>query len=607
MSVLLAEATVRVKTDVSGVATSAAEQLKRDGSKFSGSGRLAGGLIGASLVAGAGELISHIFDAGFKEYSEASAVNAQLKAGIKSTGDSANVTVDGMGKLAESVAAYSGQATNSISKTESLLLRFTNIRNVGPNKIFDQATVAAANMAARLGGDATQNATKLGRALNDPVHGLTLLTRAGVLFTQGQKDQIKTMVASGDTVGAQKVILAQLAVQFGGAAKAAGSTLPGELGKMKQGFNDVAAALFKLMLPALNALLPAIVSMTKFVKENISWIGPLVGIFTAAAAVIGIVVIAQWAWNVALTANPIGIIIVAIGALIAGLIYFFTQTKLGKEVWKNVMSFLGSAIKVAGDVIGNVVKFIGTIFNWLWINVIKPVVNNITSYLHLLAFGLGWLWANVAQPILTAIGDAFAWLYKNVIKPVIDNIVATLKVFGSGVSWVWKNVISPFVDFVTSGVRTIDTVVGQVFGAIGSTIMGAFNGVAGFIKGVINSVIQTINGALDGINGLIRAVNQVPGVHFPAFDKIPMLARGTNDSPDTFIAGENGPELVTGRPHSTVYDAQKTAGMLGGRGGTHYNFAPGSIILDPKSVKSFTDVVQMIADVTQTARGGKAA
>ena len=63
----------------------------------------------------------------------------------------------------------------------------------------------------------------------------------------------------------------------------------------------------------------------------------------------------QWLLNVAMSANPIGIIIVAIAALVAGLIYFFTQTKLGKEVWANMVSFIGTA------------------WNWLWTNVIKPV------------------------------------------------------------------------------------------------------------------------------------------------------------------------------------------------------------------------------------------
>ena len=60
----------------------------------------------------------------------------------------------------------------------------------------------------------------LGKALNDPIKGITALSRAGVTFTQGQKDQIKTLVESGNLLGAQKIIMGELEAQVGGTAEA---------------------------------------------------------------------------------------------------------------------------------------------------------------------------------------------------------------------------------------------------------------------------------------------------------------------------------------------------------------------------------------------------
>jgi hypothetical protein len=60
----------------------------------------------------------------------------------------------------------------------------------------------------------------------------------------------------------------------------------------------------------------------------------------AGSAAAGIATAAQWALNAALTANPIGIVIAAIAALVAGLVWFFTQTEVGKQAWSSFMSFM---------------------------------------------------------------------------------------------------------------------------------------------------------------------------------------------------------------------------------------------------------------------------
>ena len=72
------------------------------------------------------------------------------------------------------------------------------------------------DMSVALGQDATQSAIQLGKALNDPVKGVTALRRVGVSFTAAQIKQIKTLVATGKTLQAQKLILRELNQEFGG-------------------------------------------------------------------------------------------------------------------------------------------------------------------------------------------------------------------------------------------------------------------------------------------------------------------------------------------------------------------------------------------------------
>jgi len=302
MSLSAGTVSIGVKSDTKGFGAGLSRTLMGE---VGGIGKLMGGVVMAGFgLAVSG--ISAVIGTGMKEAMDAQKLNAQFTAGIKSTGNEAHLSVKGMDDLAASIAGYSGQSYESIGKTEQLLQTFRDIKNEGPNKIFDQATVAAADMAAKMGGDASTNAIRLGRALNDPVKGVMSLTRVGVQFTQGQKDSIKAMVAHGDTVGAQKIILGELTKEFGGAAKAAGQTLPGQLARGKVAFGELSKTVMEGVLPALTSAMGGVNdfitgTMASFRKGGISQVfTDLSAKITAALPGIkmelGKMGVALWAW-----------------------------------------------------------------------------------------------------------------------------------------------------------------------------------------------------------------------------------------------------------------------------------------------------------------------
>jgi hypothetical protein len=117
-------------------------------------------------------------------------VTALTEAAIKSTGGAARVTADHIGDYAMKLSNLTGIDDEVIQGGQNLLLTFTNIKNgVGKgNDIFDQATLAATNLSVVLGSDLSSTSIMLGKALNDPVKGVTALGKAGVQLTQQQKD-----------------------------------------------------------------------------------------------------------------------------------------------------------------------------------------------------------------------------------------------------------------------------------------------------------------------------------------------------------------------------------------------------------------------------------
>lgn len=155
------------------------------------------------------------------EFRESQQVSKQTAAVLKSTGGAAGLSAKQVTDLANALSKKTAIDDEAIQSSENLLLTFTNVRNeTGKgNDIFNQATKAVLDMSVALKQDGKSSAIQLGKALNDPIKGITALQRVGVAFTDDQKKQIKTLVKHGDTLKAQKVILAEVTKEFGGSAE----------------------------------------------------------------------------------------------------------------------------------------------------------------------------------------------------------------------------------------------------------------------------------------------------------------------------------------------------------------------------------------------------
>ncbi len=212
-----------------------------------GAGVLAAGF--TTAAAGAALLGKELFtDIGIA--SDAQKVQSQLEAVLKSTGGVAGITSEKANELAESLASVTAFDDEAIKSGESMLLTFTNIGK----EVFPAATETILDMSQALGQDLQSSAIQLGKALNDPVAGITALQRVGVSFTDEQKKVVEAMVASGDVMGAQNFILKELATEFGGSAKAAGTTFAGQVTIAKNKIDNMRESVGAKLLPILGNL-----------------------------------------------------------------------------------------------------------------------------------------------------------------------------------------------------------------------------------------------------------------------------------------------------------------------------------------------------------------
>jgi hypothetical protein len=224
---------------------------------FAGKGLVAGLAAGGAAVAG----LTAFVGKGAQDMLNMQRIGAQTNAVIRSTGNAANVTSRGVGALADSIESHTGIEAESILAGQNMLLTFTNIRNEAGrgNKIFDQTTRTLADMTTALGSDAQSQAVQLGKALNDPIMGVSALSKVGVAFTAQQKKQIKSLVDGGKTMEAQKIILAELNKEFGGSADAFGRTDIGKIERFKAAVGNVQETMAGAFAPTIERISDSLV------------------------------------------------------------------------------------------------------------------------------------------------------------------------------------------------------------------------------------------------------------------------------------------------------------------------------------------------------------
>jgi hypothetical protein len=195
--------------------------------------------LGAVGVAAIGGFLAVNLKAGVEQVRLLELATAQTEAVLKSTQGVAGQTASSIRNLAEKYESLNAVIDDKvIQSTENMLLSFTNIRK----EAFEPALQATLDLNQAMGGgeEGLQGAAiKIGKALNDPIKGLTALGKAGVLFTADQKARIKQLVAENDLYGAQKIILAEVSTEFGGRFAAAGNTAAGRTAALKDNVEDL--------------------------------------------------------------------------------------------------------------------------------------------------------------------------------------------------------------------------------------------------------------------------------------------------------------------------------------------------------------------------------
>lgn len=317
-------------------------------------------------------------------------------------------------------------------------------------------------------------------------------------------------------------------------------------------------------------------------------------------------------------ANPFVAIAVAIAAVVAGLVYFFTQTETGKKAWQSFVDFLSQSI----EAIKQFFTGLGTWFSELWTSTVegaKTIWNGITEFFSGLWNGIVTIITNVFATIASAVTGAYNW-FVTTFQPLISFYQSIFNLIGSIINvafqlilaiirgayqlviGAWKglsawfggifNAVSSVVSTVFSAIggfavsawnvvrsvwsavsgffsgifNSVRSVVSGVFSAIGgfassawSRISGVFSGVGSFFSGVFNAAKSAVSGVFDAFGGFaLNAYNAITGVFDGLGSFFSGLFGGIKDTIDRVLGG------VTGTIDKISGAINGIAGKLGG-------------------------------------------
>jgi hypothetical protein len=371
---------------------------------------------------------------------EAMDAERKLDAVLTATGHAAGFTTDQLKDQAAQLQRLTTFDDDAVVGFQAVLATFKNIKG----DVFRDATAAALDMSTVMGQDLQASAVQLGKALNDPILGVTALRKVGVSFTESQIAMIKSLQDSGQMMQAQKIILGELQSEFGGAAEAVAST---SFGRMAQLGNQIGDLMESIGTKIMDAASP-------FISLASAGVTALSGIFesvsaSAAGWIEGIrapiaEAFAWWSENVA----PI---------IFDAFEYFRTAVVATSEMIGASTGAMASAVASAFAAIGLDGSTLGRFFSWLGETVrmafitMQFAMKNWKSLMELgmLEIGLSIVtFTNELQYQFTEVIPAvLVWFYENwrdIFKTIWDYTTT-----------VFKNLYDNAVDFVANLITLI--------------------------------------------------------------------------------------------------------------------------------------------------------
>ncbi len=258
---------------------------------------------------------------------------------------------------------------------------------------------------------------------------------------------------------------------------------------------ETLAVAIKFICDVLNGVL-------QVVKALAPAIMPVIAAWAAYKTAVAIATAVQTVFNAVMAMNPLGLIVIAIGAVVAALAYFFTQTEQGRQMWQSLCDgfndFTQTILPPLQDAWN---AFAGTLNDFM--QTILPFLQNAwNGFLDL---------CKALQPVTDALKDSLGALAK-VLGDTLGPVFSTIGDIVKGVIQVFKG-LCEFLSGVFTGDwgkcwQGIQDIFSGTWNAISSFFTNIWNGIKNGTKAGIDAVFHFVTGLKDKILGFFRGAGQ---------------------------------------------------------------------------------------------------
>jgi len=287
------------------------------------------------------------------------------------------------------------------------------------------------------------------------------------------------------------------------------------------------------LMPTIQAMLPVLLDIGKavigafgdavgFVVKFKDFLIPLVAglaAYKTAVLVIGAVTKAwaaiQAVLNIALYANPIGLIVAAIAGLVAGIVLAYNKC----ETFRNIVNAAWNGIKTV----------IGAVWNWLKTTVFPPMM---AIFKEVGTVITAW-WRNVVTPAFNGVKAVAGFMWE-VVSDIFNNWKKAFQIAGTVAMALWNGAVKPAWD----GIKSAFTAAWDFVSPIFDKFKGAWDGLKTGISAAAGAIKDAVTSAFSGLAGIIKAPlkvlggfmasipSSVMGFDIPGADKLNEWGRG---------------------------------------------------------------------------------
>ena len=334
-------------------------------------------------------------------------------------------------------------------------------------------------------------------------------TGALAILNGGTADFNNTLIAMGDSTGAASSAMdkmndtsahnMQVAMNdMKNAAIELGGAFAPVLSGLASAVSGVAKAFGSLPSPV-QSVIASIIGVIAVISPLLIGIGSLITAIGQIAPIIGVAKSAFAAINAVMLANPIGIVIVAITALVAGFIYLWNNCESFRNfwinLWENIKLVVSTAVQNVKNFLSGIVDFIRNNWQALLTLLVNPfagafalLYNNCASFRNFINTFLSNL-KTVITSVLTAV-KSFVINAVNTIRNTVSNVLSSIK---SAVSNGINNVYNTIRNGLNNAVNFIKSLISQAYSWGSDLIGGIANGIRNGISKVTSAVRDVAN------------------------------------------------------------------------------------------------------------------